>query len=130
MTRSRLKATGRADYGSYFKVPKIVTSDPAYFALGAWSVKLLIDLASQYHGSNNGDLCCTWSMMKKVGWKSPATLHKAKKQLEESGFIQLTRQGGLPKCSLYALTWEGIDECKGKLDVLSTAVGSYRWRTK
>ncbi|SVB86360.1 uncharacterized protein METZ01_LOCUS239214, partial [marine metagenome] len=37
-------------------------------------------------------------------------------------------QGGLNKCSLFALTWFQIDECKGKLDIKSTATAPHHWR--
>jgi hypothetical protein len=42
----------------------------------------------------------------------------------------MTRQGGLHKASLYALTWKEVNECDGKLDVGfgPTRVASGRWR--
>lgn len=93
---------------------------PKYHQLKGNSVKLLFDLYGQYSGFNNGDLSCSWVAMKKCGWKSKETLYSALKELLDNKFIELTRQGNFYKCSLYAVTWLAIDECKGKLDVKPT----------
>lgn len=82
----------------------------------AWGTRLIMDLAAQYRGNNNGDLCATWSEMVKHGWKSKDTLDKAKKELLEKKWIVITRKGGRKSPDLIALTFWGIDECNGKLD--------------
>ena len=53
--------------------------------------------------------------MRQRGWRSSSTLNRARQELVYYGFIELTRQGGLGCCSLYAITWEGIDHCNGKI---------------
>jgi hypothetical protein len=88
----------------------------------------LIDIAAQYRGYNNGDLCAPLSVMKKRGWKSSDQLFKARKELLDRGLILTSRQGGLNKCSLFALTWFQIDDCKGKLDIPSTDVAPHNWK--
>lgn len=130
MTRHRSRATGRRESGTFFGLPHAVMASESYRALSAHAVKLLCDLGSQYHGFNNGDLSATWKVMQPLGWKSRDTLERAKKELVRAGMIELTRQGGLHRCSLYALTWRPIDECKGKLDVKSTSVSSGLWKGK
>lgn len=92
------------------------------------AVKLLCDMGEQYRGHNNGDLSAAWRIMQKLGWKSRDTLDKAERDLVRAGMIELTRQGGLNRCNLYALTWHPIDECGGKLDVPVTRVPSGLWR--
>jgi hypothetical protein len=90
---------------------------------------LLFDLAAQYKGNNNGDLCAAWTLMKVRGWKSEETLHNAKRQLLERGLIAETRKGARPnKAALYGLTWFAMDECKGKLDISAQSFprGQYR----
>ena len=90
---------------------------------------LLLDLAAQYRGNNNGDLQAAWSLMSPRGWKSEATLNKAKKDLIASELIVETRKGARPnKCSLYALTWFALDDCGGKLDMSAQGFprGAYR----
>ena len=92
-----------------------------FIALKGNTIKLLIDLASQYNGYNNGDLCATLSVMKKRGWNSNQQLSKALKELQERNLIIQTKQGGLNMGpNLYALTWQPVDECKGKLDMEPT----------
>ena len=89
-----------------------------FIALKGNTIKLLIDIASQYNGYNNGDLCATLSVMKKRGWNSNQQLSKALKELLERNLIIQTKQGGLNMGpNLYAITWQPINECQGKLDM-------------
>lgn len=127
----RKKTTGRAEQGPFSALPKAVIAKMQEKKLNPLGYKLLIDLFEQYNGNNNGDLTPAWSVMNKKGWKSKETLNKARKELISQGFIELTRQGTLRphSCSLYAVTWIGIDECEGKLEVKPTATGSGSWRT-
>lgn len=119
----------KRDAGAFVIIPHAVLHSEAYLSLPAFAKTLLIDLALQYRGDNNGDLCAAWKLMKKRGWKSEATLHRAKLQLIAGGFIFETRKGARPnKASLYAVTWLALDECGGKLDVSVKAFprGAYR----
>lgn len=117
MPDKRARHTGRRSTGPFLNIPKEVLGSEAYFSLRGWQVKLLVDIASQFNGKNNGDLTAAWSVMRERGWKSPGTLNKALKDLLDTGLIEETRSGGRHRCTLYAVTWRGIDECKGKLDV-------------
>lgn len=131
MTRAaerRRRQTGRSESGSFLAVPHAVLASDAYRTLGAHATKLLFDLGSQYRGANNGDLSAAWRIMVARGWRSRDTLAKALRELLDHGLIELTRQGGLRRCSLYALTWRAIDECGGKLDVSPTSVASGAWK--
>lgn len=103
-------------------------ASPNYRELSAHAVKLLNDLGLQFRGANNGDLSAAWKLMQPRGWRSRDTLGRALAELLHFGLIEKTRQGGLNHCSLYALTWLAIDECKGKLDVSATAVASGKWK--
>jgi hypothetical protein len=66
--------------------------------------------------------------LKKKNWHSKGTLNKAIKELKEFGFIEVSRQGGRNKCSLYALTFRPINICKGKLDIKHTDKPSNLWK--
>jgi hypothetical protein len=106
------------DGGQFVAVPHQVLNSSAYLSLGAYAVKLLFDLAVQYRGDNNGDLCASFKFMQARGWKSKETLQKAKNELLKVGLIVETRKGWRPnKASLYAITWFDLDFCKGKLDI-------------
>ncbi|BEH13262.1 helix-turn-helix domain-containing protein [Marinobacter shengliensis] len=120
----RARLTGRKGNAPFLSIPHSVLSSDSYNGLDGWSVKLLVDIAGQFKGHNNGDLSAAWSLMQARGWRSKGTLHKALKALLEAGLIEQTRQGGKNRCSLYAVTWRPIDECKGKLDVKPTQAPS------
>ena len=121
---------GRQTTGSFLRLPHHVLQHETFKTLTKRATKLLIDIAAQYRGNNNGDLSATLSLMRDRGWNSSDQLDKAKKELIKRDVIQLTRQGGRNKCSLYALTWFPIDECKGKLDIASTTIAPVNWRHK
>jgi hypothetical protein len=90
-----------------------------YKNLSGNSVKLLLALAYQYRGHNNGDLTAAFSIMQKnFGFTARGVIKRAVKQLLDANLIVQTRTsrflnpGG--QCALYALTWQPIDECPGK----------------
>jgi len=120
----------RRETSSFVAIPKAVINSNNYASLSGVGVKLLIQIAEQFNGFNNGDLQASWVIMRHKGWRSNATLNRAKQELIEKGFIEQTRQGWLrpPRCALYALTWKSIDDCQGKLDVQATRVASGFWK--
>jgi hypothetical protein len=103
-------------------------NDPRFHALSGRACKALLYLAGQYKGDNNGDLQAAQKLTTKAGWKSRSSLSSALRELERTGFIVKTRQGGRNRCNLYALSWFSIDECKGKLDISATRVAPNDWR--
>lgn len=126
--RSRLKHKGRRESGTFLSLPHAVMDSPNWRRCSATAIKLLCDLARQYNGRNNGDLCAALSVLRPRGWKSSETLVNAHRELQHYGLILLTRQGSLLGPSLYALTWQSIDECHGKLDVSATKVAPGTWK--
>ena len=128
MTRERWKHKGRSESGGFFAIPFAVMDSPNWKALPTRAIKLVCDLGRQYRGKNNGDLSAAWTVMRKRGWKSRDTLDAAIKDALRFGLLEKTRQGGLHKCSLFALTWHGIDECGGKLDVSASRLPSGLWK--
>lgn len=108
----------RSSKTSFAGIPRIVMDSYSYLSLGPSAKALLFEAAYQYKGKNNGDLCFAWTLMQKRGWKSKATLNNALKELVEANLLVLSRQGHFRKpfdrCSLYAITWQAIDECPGK----------------
>lgn len=116
MARTLSRAKGGSDNGpSFSKLIHVYFQSLEYAELSYRAVKLLVDLHCQFRGDNNGDLCATLSVMKKVGWNSNDQLQKALAELLATGWIILTRRGGRQKASLYALTTMGIDKSP-KLD--------------
>jgi len=126
MKRSRAK--GRREGGSFISLPHACVRHENFILLSAYAVKLLIHLYANYNGKNNGDFCCTWSLMSKRGWRSESTLNNARKELLYYGWIICSRQGGRNLASLYAVTFQAIDDCKGKLDVQETVTTLGYWK--
>lgn len=134
MAKSRYKnAAEKRDGGGHVAIPFAVLNGAAFIGLSAKARMLLFDLAAQYRGNNNGDLCMAFKLMKPRGWKSEETLGKAKLELLESGLIVETRKGARPnKCSLFALTWYALDDCDGKLDISARSFprGAYKLKDR
>jgi len=126
--RSRERYKGRSTQPTFLALPHHLMESPQWAALTAHGKALLVDIASQYRGSNNGDLCAALTVLRPRGWKSSATLSKTLKELVAGGWIERTRQGGRHRAALWAITWRGIDECNGKHDVAPNPVPSNRWR--
>lgn len=108
--------------GNYLPFNCSVLQSKALANLSPHASKLLLDIASQWRLGNNGDASAAFEkVLRQRGWKSKTTLHKALRELLDSGLIVQTRQGSLHKCSLFALGWLAINECGGKLDMKATS---------
>lgn len=123
--RSKLK--GRTN-GGFIILPHSVLRSREFGRLSPKAVKLLIELAGLYNGQNNGDLSCAFSQLKERGWRSAGTLALAIRELLDTQFSIVTRHGGKHRCSLYAITWWPVNECKGKLEVRAESVASNAWK--
>src|SRR5262245_24585538 len=129
--KSYKDAQAKRDKGGFLAVPRSVLESRSYIIATPHAKVLLLDLYLQYRGDNNGDLCAAWKFMRLRGWRSEATLNRAKQQLISLGLIVETRKGARPnKASLYAVTWCALDPCNGKLDISPQAFprGAYRLR--
>ncbi|WP_407280124.1 hypothetical protein U5817_06710 [Aromatoleum evansii] len=107
MGRERTKSgTGER----FLALPHKVMDCPAFIGLSSPATRLLLDLARQYAGTNNGKLLCTLSVMRKRGWTSNDTLIRARRELEAAGFIQQTRLPMMPRrAAWYGITWRSLD---------------------
>lgn len=128
MSSKRARIIGRKESGGFIAFPHRVLTCANFRSLSPKAVKLLVNLASQYRGKNNGDLAMPWELMRSFGWRSKDTLYKARDELIRYGFILLSRQGGKNRCSLYAITWWAVDECQRKLDIPATKTAPGNWK--
>ena len=129
MGKNRFKeAQAKRERGGFVPLPFVVIRSHSFARLSAHAVKLLNDLLAQYKGDNNGNLCAAWTLMQPRGWKSKDTLNKALKELLAGEWLEVTRQGGRHKATLYGLTFYAIDDCKGKLDVQPTGSPRGTWK--
>jgi hypothetical protein len=122
---SRKKRNEKANFAG---IPRLVMDCPDYTSLGGNAIRLLIEMAYQYKGYNNGDLCPAWTLMKKRGFSSKETLSNALSELVAAEMLVLTRQGTFRKNSpsLYAVTWLAIDDFPNKNMELSSTTTPLR----
>lgn len=108
MGRTKFKGSKYSE--PFIGIVRSVFDSPAFLALSPHACKLLLELASQYRGDNNGNLTVAWSIVSKRGWRSRSTLWRCKAELIKAGFVYVTRKGRMPStCELLALTWFPLD---------------------
>jgi len=71
---SRQKLKGRKESGTFTAIPHAVQDSQNWCRCGKNARALLTDIARQYNGKNNGDLCAAVTTMKAYGWKRGETL--------------------------------------------------------
>lgn len=109
MGRAKHKRTGR-DGVRFLALPHTVMDSPAFLGLSAPAVRLLLDIARQFDGRNNGRLVACMSALKSRGWTSNDTLSRARRELEAAGLLYQTRIGMRPnRAAWFALTWSTLD---------------------
>lgn len=96
--------------GRFVALPIDVLESQAYLALSHPARSLLIELARQYMGSNNGQLIASLRFLRARGWTSSDVLNRARRDLLESGLVFETVKGHRPnKASWFACTWWNLD---------------------
>ena len=89
---------------------------PAISSLPNLALRLLVIAAAEFNGHNNGDISLAKPILEKYGVTRSGAAQKALKLLKARGLLVQTRQGGLGRCSLYALPWEALGERTDKFD--------------
>lgn len=126
---------GRSKHGRFVGLPFTVLESVQGKNLSHYEKAFLVDLLTQYTGSNNGMLSPCHSLMKQYGW-STGSLFRTKDSLIKKDFIVVTREGkklrGFP--TLVAVTWLAIDEPRKNIEYDSCIKVSgsplNTWRTK
>jgi hypothetical protein len=116
--------------GKHFAaIPVEVLTSDACRTLPHWARTNLIALAAEYRGNNNGNLSLTWTTAHAYGVNSKWQLVDGLALLLERGLIQRTRQGGKRPLgpSLYAVTWQPINDLAGKIESGPTTAASNAW---
>ena len=85
----------------------------AYAAQPDFAKVVLFAMAARYQGHNNGDLSLAIKDARALGVAHAWKLYAGINLLKKGDLIECTRQGKLERgtklCSLFALTWRGID---------------------
>lgn len=114
MARAKRRKGAARDPGGFVAVPWVVLDSEAYQGLSHPARSLLLELARQYHGDDNGRMVATLARLQPRGWTSNDTISRAKKELLDAGLIFETCKGRRPnKASWYACTWWALDKLDG-----------------
>lgn len=110
----RSKRENGRDPGAFIALPLSVLDCPGYAKLSHPARALLLEVARQCKGDDNGRSLLSSAYMAPRGWKSADVIQRAKAQLIERGFIFETVKGHRPnKASWYAITWHKLGKLKG-----------------
>jgi hypothetical protein len=122
----RQRATGRREERvSFAGIPRHVMLSDSFREIGPNAVRVLLWMAFQYRGGNNGYLSATRTEAKDWSIAGTDTLARAIADLKKHQMITLTRQGRFMKPggspNLYALTWLSVDSRTGdQIDIAPT----------
>ncbi len=98
----------------YAAIDHRVMDSPNYQNLTHSSQSLLLILARQLNGKNNGHLQASFSFASKYGHKNERTLSRSLKELLRYRFIFQTKVGGYTRgVSMFAVTWLPIQDNTG-----------------
>ncbi len=118
----RKRAQQLRDGTRFLAIPHVVLSSPGWRAAGHVARSLLLDIAAQHSGTNNGRLVATGAYLEPLGWRSHDTVSRALRELQDCGLILETRKGGKNLPTWFALTWCAL----GKVTGLDIDAGQYR----
>ena len=97
--------------GGHCALPWCVIDSQAYQSLSYPAVALLIELARQRQGHDNGRYLLSGRYLATRGWRSKGVIERARRELLDAKLIYQTVQGHRPnKASWYALTWYTLDK--------------------
>jgi len=133
---SRSKKVPETISGQILAIPRNVKRSEAFKACSPLARALLIELADQHNGANNGRLHLSYVYLREQGFRSKDQITKGRDELMARNLIILTRQGGLPirnegrttfgGASWFALTWHRISNFVG-LDISSSQYHPGAW---
>ena len=118
MRRAKWKAQkDKRDGQQFVALPVVVLESPGYRAASHVARALLVDIAMQYSGHNNGRLVACTKYLQPLGWRSNDTVVRGRRELLDLGLLVETRKGGFPNTATwYALAWQALDVTEG-LDI-------------
>ncbi len=113
--------------GRFARLPVAVLEHKAVQTLSHAIFRVLVLLAAEFRGFNNGALALTVEQARQAGIGSRHTLYAALRELEVRGLIVTTFPASRvpPRPTMYALTWLPIDDTTYSQ---STRIASHEYR--
>lgn len=125
----RAKFKGRAIGHSFFALRHDLLRSEQFGGLSGNAIKLLLFLAAQYNGRNNGNLSMPKKALLAAGWASEATAIRARDELLHADFIRISRHGSGKLPNLFALDFLPVDDCPGKyLEIAAEYKARDQWK--
>ena len=127
--QARTKRDTSREPGRFITLPVSVLESAAYFWLSSNARSLLLEVALQCHGNDNGRMLLSRVHLKKRGWKGAGGFDKAKRELLDAELIFETVKGHRPNhASWFAVTWRRLDKHPGFDHGIERAfeLGAYR----
>jgi hypothetical protein len=116
-SKGRKAAKDKRDGTTFALLPLVVLESPGYRAASHPARSLLVDMALQYTGGNNGKLVACAKYLAPLGWRSNDVIVRARRDLIDCCLIVETRKGARSnRAGWYALTWLDLDVTEG-LDI-------------
>ncbi len=117
----------RRDGSSFVALPVVVLDSHGYRLASHTSRSLLVDIARQFTGTNNGSLVACMKFLKPKGWKSHDVITRALRELIACGLLIETRKGMRPnRAAWHALAWQKLDVTIGlDIDAKAYRTGGY-----
>ena len=114
MAKKSFKKSGdKRDGKQFVAFPHVVIDSAGYRQAGHVARSLLLDIARQYKGNNNGKLVACSSHLQQKGWRSNSTVTKALRELIACGLLIETRKGRRPNVAAwFALPWCDLDPAR------------------
>jgi hypothetical protein len=112
----------------YALIPQQVLESQAFRVLPHYAVRVLIAVAGQYNGSNNGSLALTAAQAHGYG-VDKKHLVAGLELLQMAQLITKCRQGGMRPLGVtrYAITWRGIDPGEFDHGIGPCPIPSHAW---
>ena len=102
--------TGR-EPGAFITIPRSVLESAAYQSLSANARSLLLEVALQCHGDDNGRLLLSRAFLAGRGFSSSDMIFRGKAELLAASLIFETVKGHRPnKASWFAITWRNLNK--------------------
>ena len=127
----RNDAKGRSKTGGRFAMlPLSVLKHPAVTTLEPAARWVLVAMAGQFSGGNNGALALPRTVAREYGVRSADTLKRSLEILCQRGLIEQTHSGSYvpPTAAQYALCWQPINQTQWTRGA-RTATHAYRLQT-
>lgn len=89
----RANKYGRSKGEKHVRIPHHMITSPAFRSLNGAALKVYVELADRYNGSNNGELHLSYGVAAKLLHLSKSTVSRGFKELSGKGFIKCASPG-------------------------------------